>query len=199
MNLLIAGALIHDSGKIREYEWKTCPVRMSEAGLLGNHMVFGPMQSAIAMEVARDELLALGFTDRDLLLLQHVQMSHHGTKEMGAVKEPRCPEALLVHHADLSSAHTHAMLAALRKGLEVRDGWVSAGWPYRELARTVADEPVASDLDIPADVAPGNDQTELPISDGTPLQVRVAMRLEAADTTAEDAEHRPTVPAPRVL
>lgn len=136
-DLLITSGLVHDSGKTVEYAWKGGPIRMSEAGLLGNHMVYGPEQARRAFESYRDELEAAGFTERDLLLIQHIQMSHHGRKEWGAVTEPKFAEALMIHNADMVSAHTHKMLNAIDGGTNgAIEGWASVGYPYHELLDT---------------------------------------------------------------
>lgn len=138
-DLVIAGALVHDSGKTMEYEWKKCPIRASEAGLLGTHMVYGPQQVVRTFEAHRYELEAAGFTERDALLIQHIQMSHHGEIEWGAVMTPRCIEAQAIHHADLASAKTTGMIGALAEGLPApHAGWVDAGRPHYHVLQTTA-------------------------------------------------------------
>lgn len=132
-DLVIVGALIHDSGKTVEYEWKGCPIRMSEFGLMGNHMVFGPQQVERTWVLEQERLREAGLSRKDLHLIEHIQMSHHGKPEWGAVCTPRFLEAQIVHHADLISAEMRMMLDAIQNGTPSRDGWVNGGVHFRDL------------------------------------------------------------------
>lgn len=102
MDLVIAGALLHDIGKVREYQVGATFTRTTAGQFLG-HVVQG-MQ--IIQERQESDYILHGETYQHLL---HIVASHHGTREWGAVTEPRTPEAVAVHLADLASARLSAI------------------------------------------------------------------------------------------
>lgn len=46
------------------------------------------------------------------LLLQHMLLSHHGKREMGAVTLPAIPEASILHHVDCMDAEMYMFRSA---------------------------------------------------------------------------------------
>ena len=52
-------------------------------------------------------------TDRELALLHHLILSHHGKLEFGAAVQPMTLEAEVLHYADDASAKTASMAGAL--------------------------------------------------------------------------------------
>jgi 3'-5' exoribonuclease len=102
-DLLMAGAILHDLGKLKEYTGPPCPERSVPGELLG-HIVLG-------WEMIREEARALGFPDEQLLMsLEHIVISHHGALEFGSPSLPRTPEALLVYYLDEIDAKLHMAL-----------------------------------------------------------------------------------------
>jgi len=93
-DLVLAGAILHDLGKIRELANPQAPQRTPRGHLLG-HIVLG-------WEMVRQEAQALGFDPDDHLLLQleHIILSHHGAEEFGSPVVPKTREALLVYYLD---------------------------------------------------------------------------------------------------
>lgn len=81
MDVLIAGALLHDVGKLLEYERRNGMVTKSSLGAYIRHPVSG---AAIAMEAGLDEKIV------------NVIAAH--SKEGDFVK--RCNETIVVHHCD---------------------------------------------------------------------------------------------------
>jgi 3'-5' exoribonuclease len=105
-DLVLAGAILHDLGKIKEFTGPPCPQRSVPGGLLG-HIVLG-------WEMVREEARALEFSDEQLLLsLEHIIISHHGAVEFGSPVLPRTPEALLVYYLDEVDAKLHMALRHL--------------------------------------------------------------------------------------
>lgn len=92
-DLLLAGAFLHDIGKIEEYVW-TCSIKYTEAAHFVGHIVVGAMMAKEAADKIKafDPLLSLQ--------LQHLILSHHGTREWGSPKLPKSIEALMLHAAD---------------------------------------------------------------------------------------------------
>ncbi|MDI6853961.1 MAG: HD domain-containing protein [Deltaproteobacteria bacterium] len=110
-DLVLAGAILHDLGKIKELANPECPKRTVPGGLLG-HIVLG-------WEMVREEARAVDFPDEDLLReLEHIIISHHGAEEFGSPVLPKTPEALLVYYLDEIDAKLHMA----RRHLEVDAG-----------------------------------------------------------------------------
>jgi 3'-5' exoribonuclease len=96
-DLLIAGALLHDIGKLEEIE-VTTRIKGSEKGQLIGHLPLG----IVFVSKKIDEIE--GF-DNDLKnKILHMITSHHGRLEYGTPKEPMIPEAIALYYADEMSA-----------------------------------------------------------------------------------------------
>jgi 3'-5' exoribonuclease len=92
-DLVLAGVILHDLGKIKELANPTSPERTVSGHLLG-HVVLG-------WEMVRSEAQALTFSDPVLLVqLEHIILSHHGSLEFGSPILPKTREALLVNFLD---------------------------------------------------------------------------------------------------
>lgn len=92
-DLLVAGALLHDLGKVRELKPFPAPGYTTEGHLLG-HIVIGIQLVTRAAEQVE------GLPAERLLLLQHLIASHQGKPEWDSPKVPQLLEALVLHHAD---------------------------------------------------------------------------------------------------
>lgn len=107
-DLVLAGALFHDCGKM----WETgCAehgfgVEYSDMGELLGHISVGievvnKLWQTICTAEQRAEWKALTPpTEQVRLHLLHLIASHHGTLEFGSPVVPKTPEALILHHAD---------------------------------------------------------------------------------------------------
>ena len=119
--LLVAGALLHDLGKVWEF---SPPPRMdyTTRGRLQGHAVLGARFLR-----ALSERLG-GFPEEKMDLLEHLLLSHHGEPEFGASVRPQLLEALALHHLDNLDAKLEAVDAFLEEGTD-REGWS----PYHRL------------------------------------------------------------------
>jgi 3'-5' exoribonuclease len=92
-DLLLAGAVLHDAGKILELRSPWHPDYTTEGRLLG-HVMLG------------SELLRKRLTDHpqvpqhQILALNHMILSHHGQLEFGSPKRPKTLEALVLYMLD---------------------------------------------------------------------------------------------------
>ncbi|MCP4423434.1 MAG: HD domain-containing protein [Chloroflexi bacterium] len=93
-DLLIAGALLHDMGKVYEYSIEG-EFAFSEDGRLVGHII----RAITLVETAAAELGSL--TSEQLRQLIHLIASHHGTQEWGSPVIPKTLEAILLHQIDL--------------------------------------------------------------------------------------------------
>lgn len=91
-DLLIAGAVLHDIGKVRELRWMPVFDYTDEGRLLG-HMVLG---ATLIQEFLQQAPLPRETANR----LLHLVLSHHGLAEYGAIKEPMTLEAFTLFMAD---------------------------------------------------------------------------------------------------
>ena len=92
-DLVIAGALLHDIGKLRELDY-TIAIDYSVEGNLVGHIVIGVgMLKALVGELPE-------FPPDLALELEHLILSHHGSREMGSPVKPMTAEALVLAAAD---------------------------------------------------------------------------------------------------
>ncbi len=91
--LVVAGAILHDLGKLRELSQPHAPEYTIPGQLLG-HIVLG-------WEMIRQEAAGMNFPDQNLLLqLEHIIITHHGQREFGSPILPKTREAMVVYFAD---------------------------------------------------------------------------------------------------
>ncbi|HEX5387075.1 MAG TPA: HD domain-containing protein [Gemmatimonadales bacterium] len=107
-DLVLAGVLLHDLGKLESYSWNGS-FEMTECGSLLGHVVLG----ALMLERRIRDENPSPCTDRELTLLLHLILSHHGELEHGAPVAPMTLEAEVLHYADNASAKTASMADAL--------------------------------------------------------------------------------------
>jgi len=117
-DLLLTGALLHDIGKVREFDYTLC-IDYSHAGRLLGHIVLG-------VEILEDKIRGIkNFPAEEALLLKHLLLSHHGETELGAVKLPLTREAFLLHFADDLDAKMNSLTRILDECASDGDSWTS--------------------------------------------------------------------------
>lgn len=109
IDLLVAGAILHDIGKVEELEYARSFGYSADGQLLG-HIVIGLRIVGSKLERISD------FPPKLRALIEHMIISHHGELEFGSPKVPIFPEALLLHHLDNLDSKMDAMRNALRRG-----------------------------------------------------------------------------------
>jgi 3'-5' exoribonuclease len=107
-DLLIAGVLVHDLGKVQELE-VTNRIDYSDGGRLLGHIMLG-------VEFLDERMRAIpGFPAELALKLKHMILSHHGSLEHGSPVVPMTIEAMLLHYIDNLDAQARGTLQALDK------------------------------------------------------------------------------------
>jgi len=101
-DLLLTGAILHDIGKIREFE-VISSIRTSKIGMLKGHIILG-------LEELTHKLKELSIKEEEAIKLIHILISHHGKLEFGSPKVPSFPEALAVYYADEMDAKLTQMI-----------------------------------------------------------------------------------------
>jgi 3'-5' exoribonuclease len=107
-DLVTAGALLHDIGKLEAYRWDGT-FETTDAGALLGHVVLGMLM--LDRRLARASPPPCTETER--VLLQHLVAAHHGRLEFGAPVAPMTLEAEVLHVADNASAKTASMTDVL--------------------------------------------------------------------------------------
>lgn len=116
VDLLLAGVILHDIGKIRELSYARGFSYSTEGQLLG-HIVIGMQMIHEKLRQVPDFPAPL----RDLLI--HMILSHHGEMEFGSPKVPMFAEAMLLHHLDNLDSKMECV-----RGLIERDRLVEGVW-----------------------------------------------------------------------
>jgi len=103
-DLLLAGLVLHDLGKIEELSFSGS-FRYSTRGQLLGHI-------SIGLEMVQEKVRQIPCFPPELKgQLEHMILSHHGKMEFGSPKEPMFPEALLLHFLDEIDSKLQAMSA----------------------------------------------------------------------------------------
>ena len=104
-DVIVAAAILHDIGKLRELDYHPVEAKYTKHGTLIGHIVLG-------RDMIRDKAREIGdFPEETLLLLEHAILAHHGKAEFGAPKLPQTIEAMIVHYADEIDAKINAVAA----------------------------------------------------------------------------------------
>lgn len=106
-DVIVAGAVLHDIGKLRELSMTPAGAEYSAAGSLIGHVLQG-------RDIVREAAAGRKIDPEVLLRLEHVIVSHQRLPEWGAPKPPMTPEALIVHYADDLDAKLNMMVGCLK-------------------------------------------------------------------------------------
>jgi 3'-5' exoribonuclease len=93
-DLVVAGAILHDIGRVLELGGDPAAVQPTVPGRLVGHLFLG-------RDLVRDTARELGDVNPELVqLLEHLIVSHLNLPEWGSPRLPLLPECLILHHAD---------------------------------------------------------------------------------------------------
>ena len=124
-DLLLAGALLHDVGKVREIATEAGFPYTTPGKLLG-HILLG-------IEMVHEMGREVGVPEERLRLVEHLVAAHQGRYEWQSPREPRTLEALILHHADDTDAKVQQAIDLLRSSDE---GWTDYSRAFgRELLK----------------------------------------------------------------
>jgi len=176
-DLVLAGAFLHDVGKIHELTYNRSFSYSTRGQLLG-HMI-------IELEMLQAKLIFIPDFPAELkTLLEHLIISHHGEYEFGSPKLPMFPEALLLHYMDDLDSKMESMRALFEREGDSENPWTSyspsLGRPLLNTAKFLASKTVPA----PA-----------PTSDAEPPEVTETLPLPEL-ALPDDAEPAPVVLQP---
>ena len=92
--LMVCGAALHDIGKIWEYRTSvTGDAQITSSSVLLGHLYMGA-------SLIKGYTTGQNYNREKVQMLIHMILSHHGTREFGAVVCPATPEAFVLHYID---------------------------------------------------------------------------------------------------
>lgn len=117
-DLLVAGALLHDVGKIHEMCFERAFDYTDEGKLLG-HITIG-------VELVEEKIRQVAGFPRELsMLLKHMLLSHHGQYEYGSPKRPKTVEATILNYLDDMDSKINGIRAHIAKESASASRWTS--------------------------------------------------------------------------
>jgi 3'-5' exoribonuclease len=106
-DLLYAGVILHDMGKVVELSGPISTTYTVEGNLLGHITIMVNEIGKAAEE--------LGISGEEVLILKHLVLSHHGKAEWGSPKPPLIKEAEILHYIDNLDAKMNMLDRALER------------------------------------------------------------------------------------
>ena len=117
-DLLLAGVILHDIGKIYELSYERSFGYTDHGQLLG-HITIG-------IRMVDDKIRDMPeFPARLRTLIEHMILSHHGELEFGSPKVPLFAEAILLHHLDNLDSKMDNVRASVERDRQVEGFWTT--------------------------------------------------------------------------
>ncbi len=126
-DLVIAGGLLHDIGKLQELDYDRGVTSYSRDGNLVGHIGLG-------LILVREMIGGIaGFPLELRAQLEHLVLAHHGAKDRGSPVEPKTPEAFILAAVDDLDAKLNQVRRAIREDSEAGE---FTAW-HRRLGRVL--------------------------------------------------------------
>ena len=110
-DLLLAGGVLHDIGKVHELSYDIAFDYTDEGRLVG-HIVMGTQMVEERIAQIKD------FPKELAMLMKHLMISHHGQYEWGSPKRPKTLEANILYYLDDLDAKVSGIQEFMDKGEE---------------------------------------------------------------------------------
>jgi 3'-5' exoribonuclease len=126
-DLVLAGVILHDIGKLQELTYEPGGATYSRDGNMVGHIGLG-------LIMVRETINGIsGFPDDLRAQIEHLVMSHHGTREHGSPVEPKTVEAFILASVDELDSRLNQVRRAVREdiGAEEFTAW------HRRLGRVL--------------------------------------------------------------
>ena len=118
-DLVLAGAILHDIGKIEELSYER-GFGYTDVGQLIGHIQIG-------LSMVNDKVRQVpGFPPKLKLLLDHMILSHHGELEFGSPKVPVFAEAMMLHQLDNLDSKMETIRCSIERDKVMEGSWT--GW-----------------------------------------------------------------------
>jgi 3'-5' exoribonuclease len=115
-DVLTAGILLHDVGKLDEYDYEYDTI-FTDAGKLIGHVVLSERRVSTAIRTIE------GFPQSRENEILHLILSHHGRYEWGATRRPKSLEAVALHHLDNLDAQVNRFNQLLETARDLGKTW----------------------------------------------------------------------------
>ncbi len=143
-DLLIAMAMLHDIGKIRELDFSPSIEYTEEGNLLG-HIILG-------IQMVDEKMQQIpGFPPELRILIEHMILSHHGQSEWGSPRPPMFLEAEILHRADDLDVKVDIIRRTLAEDRDSQSPWTAY---QRALERILYKKPTY-ETDVSPEESPG--------------------------------------------
>lgn len=120
-DLLITGVILHDIGKIKEYDISSLTFQLTDRGKLLGHIVMGYeiVSAAIASLPGGPEAQPWATE------LLHMILAHHGKREWGSPEVPKTMNAFALFYSDLTSARYNQFASLIASHKDPFSLWTS--------------------------------------------------------------------------
>nr|WP_279342559.1 HD domain-containing protein [Geotalea sp. SG265] len=151
-DLLIAGALLHDVGKVREMTYMRAFDYTDEGKLIG-HITIG-------VEMLQEKIAVIaGFPPEKAMLLKHMLLSHHGQYEFGSPKRPKTIEATILNYLDDLDSKINGIRTHIRKEAASDSRWTAYHrlydrYFYKDNGQDEAEVEIEPVVEIPVETKP---------------------------------------------
>ena len=120
-DFLITVALLHDIGKIEEYQLNGT-IEYTDKGKLIGHIIIGT-------EMIHEKIKQMPDFPEDLtILIKHSILSHHGKFEFGSPKLPSILPAVVLFYADDTDAKIHGLINLKEQNKNIDKKWSEWIW-----------------------------------------------------------------------
>jgi 3'-5' exoribonuclease len=179
-DLVLAGAFLHDIGKIYELNYNRSFTYTTRGQLLGHMVIELEMLQAKAAMIP-------GFPAPLRTLLEHLIISHHGQYEFGSPKLPMFPEALLLHYMDDLDSKMESMRAHFERESDLEAAWTgynaSMGRPLLNTSKFLAPKAVST-----AEPGPLPEPAPVPVANPEPATQSENLSLPGLSAPANGNE-----------
>jgi 3'-5' exoribonuclease len=132
VDLVLAGVIVHDIGKLQELAYDSGTIGYTREGNLVGHIALG-------LVLVREAASGIsGFPLELRTQLEHLVLSHHGSREHGSPVEPKTIEAFILASVDELDARINQVRRAVQE--DAGDGEFT-GW-HKRLGRVLYKKPV---------------------------------------------------------
>lgn len=119
-DVLTAGAILHDIGKVEEYDWGRGYIEYSDEGRLWGHISIGAQRVKGEIEAVET---SEGFPAELKKTLLHLILSHQGKLEQGSPVLPMTREAVALYYADELDSKLNALSHIIERDREPGKAW----------------------------------------------------------------------------
>jgi 3'-5' exoribonuclease len=123
-DLLVAGALLHDIGKVQEIGFEKNGFEYTDEGRLVGHLVM------TAQKIREKSSRIEGFPPLLEQHITHIVLAHHGQLDWGSPKVPMTLEALLVHLVDSIDSRVASWLELMERDQNANPRWTDVSRLY---------------------------------------------------------------------